>query len=71
MTPMHRPQALPSISPIVSNLPKEIASKLKICHKKMSSRKKYIRKFLEEIFSTVELASSNISGNACKDKLDQ
>ena len=63
MTPTHRPQALPSISPIVSNLPKETASKQKICHKKVSSRKKYIGKCLEEIFS--------ISGNAGKDKLDQ
>ena len=71
MTPTHRPQTLPSISPIVSNLPKETASKLKMCHKKVSSRKKYIRKCLEEIFSTEELASSNISGNAGKDKLDQ
>ena len=67
MTPTHRPQTLPSISPIVSNLPKETASKLKMCHKKVSSRKKYIRKCLEEIFSTEELASSNISGNAGKD----
>ena len=71
MTPTHRPQTLPSISPIVSNLPKETASKLKMCHKKVSSRKKYIRKCLEEIFSTEEKASSNISGNAGKDKLDQ
>ncbi|KAK2561870.1 hypothetical protein P5673_015264 [Acropora cervicornis] len=71
MTPTHRPQTLPSISPIVSNLPKETASKLKMCHKKVSSRKKHIRKCLEEIFSTEELASSNISGNAGKDKLDQ
>lgn len=71
ITPTHRPQPLPSISPIVSNLPKETASKLKICHKKVSSRKKYIRKCLEEIFSAEELASSNVSGNAGKDKLDQ
>ncbi|XP_044173134.1 uncharacterized protein LOC122957212 [Acropora millepora] len=71
MTPTHRPQTLPSISPIVSNLLKETASKLKMCHKKVSSRKKYIRKCLEEIFSTEEKASSNISGNAGKDKLDQ
>ena len=71
MTPTHHPLALPSISPIVYNLPKETASKLKICHKKVSSRKKYIRKGLEENFSTEELAFSNISGNAGKDKLDQ
>ncbi|XP_044170629.1 uncharacterized protein LOC122954679 [Acropora millepora] len=69
MTPTHRPQTLPSISPIVSNLPKKTASNLKMCHKKVSSRKKYIRKCLEEIFSTEELASSNISGNAGKDKI--
>ena len=42
-TPTHRPQRPPSISPIVSNLPKETASKLKLCHKNVSSRKKYIQ----------------------------
>ena len=52
--------------PIVSNLPKATASKLKICHKKVSSRKKYIRKCLEQIFSTEELTSSNISGKCRK-----
>lgn len=71
ITPTYCPQPLPSISPIVSNLPKETASKLKICYKKVSSRKKYVRKCFEEIFSAEELASSNVSGNAGKDKLDQ
>ena len=70
VTPTHRPQPLPSISPIVSNLPKETAIKLKKCQK-VSSRKKYTRKCLEEIFSTDELAASNISGNADKGKLDE
>ena len=71
ITPTHRPQPQTSISPIVSNLPKETASKLKICRKTVSSRKKYIRKCLEEIFSAEELACSNVSGNAGKGKLDQ
>ena len=34
ITPMHRPHC--------SNLPKEIASKLRVCHKKVSSRETYI-----------------------------
>ena len=69
--PTRRLQPLSSISPIVSNLPKETACNLKKYQQKASSRKKYTRKCLEEIFSADELASCNLSGNAGKDKLDE
>ena len=71
VTPTRRLQPLSSISPIVSNLPKETACNLKKYQQKASSRKKYTRKCLEEIFRADELASSNLSGNAGKDKLDE
>ena len=71
VTPNRCLQPLSSISPIVSNLPKETACNLKKYQQKASSRKKYTRKCLEEIFSADELASCNLSGNAGKDKLDE
>ena len=50
MTPTHRPQTLPSISPIVSNLPKETASKLKMCHKKRVLKKEIYSKMFRRNF---------------------
>ena len=66
-----QPPPLPSISPIVSKLPQETARKLKKCRQNISSRKKYTRKCLEELFSADELATSNVSGTSGKDKLDE
>lgn len=44
---------------------------LKKWHQKASLRKKYTGKCLEDIFNAEEFASSNVSGNAGKDKLDE
>ena len=66
-----QPQPLPSIPPIVSNLPQETARKLKKCRQNISSRKKYTHKCLEELFSADKLATSNVSGTSGKDKLDE
>ena len=71
VTPTRRLQPLSSISPIVSNLSKETVGNLKKYQQKASSRKKFTRKCLEEIFSAEELASCNVSGHGGKDKLDE
>ena len=71
VTPTCRLQPLSNISPIICNLPKETAFNLKKYQQKASSRKKYTRKCLKEIFSAEELASCNVSGNGGKDKFDE
>lgn len=70
VTPTHHPRSSTSISPIVSSLPKEKANKLKQLSRRTKSRKKFTRKFLEELFTEEELATSNVAGNAGKEKLD-
>lgn len=70
VTPTHHPYPSTSISPIVSNLPKEKANKLKQLSRRTKSRQKFTRKCLEELFTEEELATSNVGGNAGKEKLD-
>ena len=71
VTPVQRPCSSTSISPIVSSLPNEKANKLKTIKLKVKSRLQFVRKCMEELFTEEELSSSNIAGNAGKEKLDE
>ena len=71
VTPVQRPCSLTSISPIVSSLPNENANNLKTIKLKVKSRVQFVRKCMEELSTEEEPSSSNIAGNAGKEKLDE
>ncbi len=69
-TPTRPPAPTNSISPLVSNLPLDKASRIKASRSKAKSRTKFTRICVEELFSHDELANSNTSGLGGKNKLD-
>ena len=58
-----------SVSPLVSHLPPEVANKVKKV--KRTDRKSFTRGCMDVLFSTEEMATSNVDGKRNKDKLDE
>ena len=58
-----------SVSPLVSHLPQEVANRVK--NVKRTDRKAYTRGCMDALFSTEEMATSNMDGKRNKDKLDE
>ena len=68
------PQTAPlyeSVSPLVASLPEEKAARIHNKKKKANTRNQLIRGAMDAIFTTDEMASSNVGGNRNKRKLDQ
>ncbi|XP_067023272.1 uncharacterized protein [Acropora muricata] len=58
-----------SVSPLVSHLPPEVANRVKKI--KRTDRKTYTRGCMDALFTTKEMATSNMDGKRNKDKLDE
>ena len=58
-----------SVSPLVSHLPAEVANRVKKV--KRTDRKTFTRGCMDALFTTEEMATSNVDGKGNKDKLDQ
>ena len=72
MTPT--PQTAPlyeSVSPLIASLPEEEAAQIRAIHKNANTRNQLIRGAMDAIFTTDEMASSNMGGNCNKRKLDE
>ena len=57
------------MSPLVSHLPPEVANQVKKV--KRTDRKTYTRGSMDALFTTEEMATSNMNGKRNKDKLDE
>ena len=58
-----------SVSPLVSHLPAEVANPVK--QVKRTDRKTFTRGCMDALFTTEEMATSNVDGKRNKDKLDE
>ena len=58
-----------SVSPLVSHLPQEVANRVKKV--KRTDRKTYTRGCMDALFTTEEMATSNMDGKRNKDKLGE